>query len=191
MGNIEVGKVVDFVHFLVESTVNEKNNLFLIDCTAGNGYDTLKLCKIAEERGKVLSLDIQKKAIERTEELLKNNLNYINYEIINDSHENIDKYFNNKLDIAIFNLGYLPYSDKNLKTKPETTIRALEKLLPMLKENGKIFITTYIKHDSGHERDEIRNYLMNLNKQLFNVINFKIINKDNSPPEIFIIERNA
>ena len=35
-----------------------------IDATAGNGYDTLKLCKAVGNSGKVYAFDIQKDAIE-------------------------------------------------------------------------------------------------------------------------------
>lgn len=187
----EFGKIVDFIHFLIKNTFSEKNNLNFVDCTAGNGYDTLFLCQMAGKNGNVISFDIQNKAVERTKKLLLENLPYINYKIINDSHENIENYISNKIDCAIFNLGYLPYSDKSLKTEPDTTIKAINKLIPYLKKEGKIFIATYIKHDNGHEKKEIFEYLSTLNNKEFNIINMKILNKNNYPPEIFIIEKNA
>jgi hypothetical protein len=61
----------------------------------------------------------------------------------------------------------------------------------MLKTDGRIYITTYITHDTGQEMKEINKYLTSLDKKDYNVINMKIINKENSPPELFIIEKNA
>lgn len=191
MANLELGKTVDQVQFLIENIFTGSENLTFVDCTAGNGYDSLFLCKLAGENGKVLSFDVQKKAIERTKILLENNLNFINYELINDSHENIDNYLKNNIDCAIFNLGYLPYSDKIIKTKPEITIQAIDKLLPTLKPKGKIFVTSYIKHDDGYENKELYKYLSTLCNKKYNIIHTKIINKNNFPPEIFIIEKNA
>ena len=36
---------------------------FYIDATMGNGYDTLFLCRLAEENGQVIAFDIQEKAL--------------------------------------------------------------------------------------------------------------------------------
>ena len=43
---------------------------FYIDATMGNGYDTLFLCRLAEENGQVIAFDIQEKALEATRKLL-------------------------------------------------------------------------------------------------------------------------
>lgn len=44
---------------------------FYIDATMGKGNDTLFLCELAKEKGKVLAFDIQKDALIQTEALLK------------------------------------------------------------------------------------------------------------------------
>ena len=41
-----------------------------IDATMGKGNDTLMLCRLAGEAGKVLAFDIQKGALQMTERLL-------------------------------------------------------------------------------------------------------------------------
>ncbi|MDD2493834.1 MAG: class I SAM-dependent methyltransferase [Tissierellia bacterium] len=184
------GKVVDFVHLLIKSSYEKTNSVNFVDATCGNGFDTLFLCKVAGSSGHVMAFDIQEQAIERTKTLLETNLSYKNYEIIKDSHELIDIYLKEKIDAALFNLGYLPYSDKKVTTKPETTVNAINKLLPFLKPNGRIFITSYISHDTGQEIKEINEFLKKLNKSDYNVVHMEIINKDNYPPELFIIENN-
>jgi 16S rRNA C1402 N4-methylase RsmH len=191
MDNVKYGKIVDFVHLLIKESYGEKNELSFIDATCGNGFDALFLCKVARSCGHVMAFDIQNQAIERTTTLLESNLQYKNYKIIKDSHEFCNKYITEKIDAALFNLGYLPFSDKQVTTEPKITINAINNLLSMLKTDGRIYITTYITHDTGQEMKEINKYLTSLDKKDYNVINMKIINKENSPPELFIIEKNA
>lgn len=184
------GKIVDFVHMLINSSYGGKENLNFVDATCGNGFDTLFLCKVAGLSGHVSGFDIQDQAIERTNTLLETNLDFKNYNLIKDSHEFINKYLSDKIDAVLFNLGYLPFSDKTVTTKPEITVNAINNLLPMLKPDGRIYITTYISHDTGQEIKEINDLLINLDKILYNVIHISIMNKENFPPELYIIEKN-
>jgi len=185
------GKIVDFVHLLIKSSYFGQDDLQFVDATCGNGFDTLFLCNIAGSSGHVKAFDIQEQAIERTKTLLEDNIKFNNYEIIKDSHELISKYLTSNIDAAIFNLGYLPFSDKTITTKGDTTLSAVKNLLPYLKDNGRIYITTYISHDIGHEIKEINSYLSTLDKSKYNVVHVSIENKENSPPELFIVEKNA
>lgn len=191
MNDVKYGKIVDFIHMLIRESYEGKNNLRFVDATCGNGFDALFLCKVAGTSGHVVAFDIQDQAIERTATLLGLNLNFKNYEIIKDSHELINHYVTEKIDVALFNLGYLPFSDKVVKTESETTINAINNLLNLLKTDGRIYIATYIYHDTGQEIKEITRFLTNLSKKDYNVIHMRIINKENSPPELFIIEKNA
>lgn len=191
MQDIKYGKIVDLVHMLIKGSYLNKENLQFVDATCGNGFDTLFMCNIAGNTGKVIAFDIQEEAIERTNTLLKSNLEYKNYELIKDSHENINKYIKDEIDVCIFNLGYLPFSDKEVTTSPEVTCNAINNLLPILKKDGRIYITTYISHDNGHEIEIVKSFLVSLNNNGYNVIHTKIINKENFPPELFIIEKNA
>lgn len=191
MDSIKYGKIVDFVHMLITYSYDGQSGLKLVDATCGNGFDALFLCRIAGASGHVFAFDIQEQAVERSRTLLEANLGYVNYDIIKDSHENVTKYMTDKIDVALFNLGYLPYSDKEVTTKPETTVSAIKSLIPMLNDDGRIFVTTYVGHDMGREIREISEYLQQLDNKDFNVVNVRVINKENSPPEIFIIEKNA
>lgn len=137
------------------------------------------------------AFDILEEAIERTEELLRDNCQYNNYELIHSGHEDVEKYLNEKIDVAVFNLGYLPKYNKEHYTKPETTIKAITSLLPYLKDEGRIYITAYIGHDEGYEISKIFDFLKDLDKRKYNVIQIKLINKNNLPPELFIVEKNA
>jgi len=191
MDETKYGKIVDFVHMLIKNSYFGQENLQFVDATCGNGFDTLFLCSIAGDFGHVKAFDIQDRAIERTTKLLKDNIIFNNYEIIKDSHEFARKYLTSNIDAAIFNLGYLPYSDKTITTKGDTTLNAIKNLLPFLKKNGRVFITTYVSHDVGFEIKEIYDYLKSLDNSKYNVLHVRIANKENSPPELFIVEKNA
>lgn len=193
MKKVKYGKLVEFVHMLIEQSCCGHQVLNFIDATCGNGFDTLFLCRAAGENGHVLAFDIQEQAIERTKMLLKSNLNFLNYEIIKDSHEFISEYLTSGsgIDAAIFNLGYLPFSDKAVSTKGDVTVKSIQNLLPYLNPDGRIFITTYIAHDTGDEIKIIYSYLSSLDKSKYNVLHVNLINKENMPPELFMIEKNA
>ncbi|MEL7646788.1 MAG: class I SAM-dependent methyltransferase [Sedimentibacter sp.] len=191
MDNAKYGKIVDFVHMLIKTSYNGKENLQFVDATCGNGFDTLFLSNTAGPGGSVKSFDIQPQAIDRTQSLLSANKKYDNFNVIMDSHEFIGKYVSGKIDAAVFNLGYLPYSDKTVTTDPETTVRAIGNLLPQLGDDGRIYITSYVTHDVGHEIKDVMDFLCSLDKKEYNVIHIRITNKDNNPPELFIVEKNA
>ena len=64
---------------------------FWIDGTAGRGHDTVFLCELVGEKGKVLSFDIQEEAIASTRALLEEKgINWA--QVIADSHSNMDRY---------------------------------------------------------------------------------------------------
>jgi len=185
------GQIAKFVHFFIKNSYEGKENLNLLDLTCGNGNDTLFLCNLAGYSGKVKAFDILEESIKRTEKLLSENCKYKNYELIHSGHENVEKYLCEKFDCAVFNLGYLPRYNKEHYTRPDTTIKALISLLPYLKDEGRIYIVAYITHDEGYEINKIYEFLKDLDKREYNVVQIKLINKNNSPPQLFIIEKNA
>ncbi len=191
MNNTKYGKIVSLIHILIQESYMGHDNLNLVDATCGNGFDTLFLCKVAGRTGNVTAFDIQNEAIERTNNLLNSSLDYVNYKLINDSHEFIKNHISSNIDACVFNLGYLPLSDKKIITNGETTISAIRNLLPLLNNNGRIYIAAYIDHDTGEENKKIIEFLTSLNNSMYNVLHIKLLNKLNSPPQIFIIEKNA
>ena len=119
-----------------------KDDMVAVDMTMGNGNDTFFLASKVKE---VFAFDIQKEAIEHTMQrcALFNNIHYIL-----DDHANIRKYVNNA-DIVLFNLGYLPYSDKPIITKCDSTIKAIKEAYDILKTGGYMSIIIYRGHKGG------------------------------------------
>ena len=142
---------------------NLKQNDIVIDATIGNGKDSNYLLSIIT-KGFLFGFDIQKKAIENTNNLLKDK--YKNYKLYQTGHENIEKTlkkYKQKISLIVFNLGFLPKENKEITTKTETTIHAIKQSLNMLNKKGHIVITIYPGHQEGlKESKEIKKYLKTL-----------------------------
>lgn len=173
---------------LVKNYVNEGD--IVLDATVGNGYDTLDLARLVGCSGKVYGFDIQNIAIQNTKSLLKQNNLLDRVILINANHEDVDKYIFESLSLAIYNLGYLPAGDKEIKTRPLTTVASVMKTLKLLKNNGILIIVSYIGHPGGLEEMKVlEEELKKLNQKQFSVLKNEFINQINSPPLLYVIEK--
>lgn len=165
----------------------EKNGTF-VDFTMGNGHDTLYFAKYLEE-GHVYAFDVQQMALENTRKLLDDNGGFDNVTLILDSHHNVDKYVEGEIDAGIFNLGYLPGSDKSVTTQCDTTLEALDKAVKMLKVGGVIVVIIYPGHSEGtREADMVEQFCAKLDKHTYNTYKYALLNKKN-PPYIVAAEK--
>lgn len=161
-----------------------------VDATVGNGNDTEELLKKVGKNGFVYGFDIQQIAIDKTEKRLKEKVYGKNYRLICDGHEKIDKYIDENIDFAVFNLGYLPKADHSVITKANTSIRAIEKISERLNEAGTIVISAYLGHEGGMEEyQSILKYCKGIDQKKFNVASFQFLNQVNNPPRMIIIEK--
>lgn len=164
-------------------------NLVAVDMTLGNGNDLRKLFRTLGKESVFYGFDIQELSIQNTKDKFsESELSKIN--LILDSHEYIDKYVKENIDIAVYNLGYLPKGDKKIVTNYKKVINSLEVLLEMLNPNGSVFITFYPGHPSGlEEAIHIKKYLSELNQKEFEIIKFDFINQKNNPPFLIMLEK--
>ena len=112
-----------------------------IDATVGNGYDTLFL---ANHYKKVIGIDIQELAVKRSKEKTKD---LENVEIYLDDFNNIKKY--NYANLIVFNLGFLPGSNRKVKTQDYSSNQAVLNAYSILE--GKMLVACYIQHEGGYE----------------------------------------
>jgi membrane protein DedA with SNARE-associated domain/precorrin-6B methylase 2 len=158
-----------------------------VDATMGNGNDTEFLAKLVGDSGRVYAFDIQKMAVDNTRKRLEEKELLHRVTLINEGHENMDKFINGEVKLVIFNLGYLPAADHNIITKPETTVAAIEKSLKLLKRNGIVIIVIYYGHEGGTaERDAVESYSEGLNQKEYNVAGTKFLNQINTLPVYYI-----
>lgn len=172
-------KITELAHKLI---LEKKDISIAVDMTVGRGMDTLFLAKNAN---KVYGFDIQQQAIEITQKLLNDN-QINNVELIKDNHENIKEYVTEKVDVAIYNLGYLPQGDKDIKTESSSTINSLKSVLEILNFDGLIIIVLY-SHNL-EEITEVFNYTANLSSD-YDVLEIKVLNRTTSPFIISIKKR--
>jgi len=187
MFNDSFNNVNDFSNLFIASFITE--NSICLDATIGNGKDLLKIAKKLGKTGKLYGFDIQKSAITKTSELIREHNIDTEVILINDSHENLDKYIHEKLDFVIYNLGYLPGGDKSIKTTEKSTIKSIKKALQLLSHGGIILITVYLNHPGGKEEYEcVLELLSNLDQKFYNVFHIKFANQINNPPIMFGVE---
>ncbi len=134
--------VVNKSHEIIK-TIKNKN--IAIDCTLGNGHDTLFLASIFKE---VHSLDIQPLAIKRSKERLKDTNNTFLYLL---DHQYIDSLKLKNIDLVLYNLGFLPGSDKKITTNYNSTVTSLTKTYKLLNKDGLIIIASYLRQKDGLE----------------------------------------
>ena len=154
--------------------------------TAGNGNDSKFI--LDKKNPKILyAFDIQKLSQERCQKLIGQRENF---KFILDDHKNIEKYIKEKIDLFIYNLGFLPRGNKSITTNYKSVIKSLESALSLLNKNGLILITFYPGHEAG--KDEafyVGNFLKNLDQKKFQLIKYDFYNQINTPPFLISIRK--
>lgn len=175
-------QITSWVHHFMEDHV--KAGDICIDATMGNGNDTALLSKLVGENGKVVAFDIQQLALEHTMERLAKENCPKNYELVLDSHEKMGDYAEEgSISCIAFNLGYLPGGDHEKATRAESSIRAIETGLTLLKKKGLMTVCIYSGGDSGfEEKDAVLSYLKKLDSKKYLVIVSEYANRPNNPP---------
>lgn len=138
-------------HNIIEQSLAEGDTA--IDATVGNGYDTLFLAKRVGSAGLVFGFDVQQQAIESTLSRLESgNISAI-IKLFPVSHCQMDTYvpnqYQSQINVIMFNLGYLPGSDKSVITQADSSLIALNKSIVLLSSGGIISILSYPGHVGG------------------------------------------
>lgn len=182
------GNITELTKSFIKQAVQPGD--FVIDGTAGNGYDTLFLSKLVGEDGKVFSFDIQKQAIDNTKNRLITEGVIHRVELIQSSHKNIEQYVKVKIKAAMFNLGYLPGGEHSITTRGDSTITALNQVLKLLLPGGIISICIYYGHPEGkRELEDVLAFVQSLDYKIYNVVKIDYFNKINNPPKLVLIEK--
>jgi len=179
-------RILPFTKYLLKKSVAEGD--VVVDATCGNGNDTVFLSHLVGPGGRVISFDIQPVAIQKTKARLEE-AGIQNISLILDGHENALEYISSEISAAVFNLGYLPGSDKSVTTNGDTTWKAVMDLLSLLKIGGIIILVIYHGHEEGKtERDEIEKKITTLDPAMTSVLKYEFLNKA-SAPYIIAIEK--
>lgn len=178
-------RATQLAHEMVRSCLSAGDTA--IDATAGNGHDTLFLAECVGTNGRVHAFDIQAEAIQQTAERCAG-LSQVS--LHHTGHENVGGYITQPIQVAMFNLGYLPKGDKSKITLPETTTAALECCLRLLSPGGRITIVLYSGHTGGEEEAKgVIKLVEMLDQQQFTAAHYHFLNQAHTPPELVVIER--
>lgn len=169
---------VAWSHVVLESFL--KKDHLVVDLTAGNGKDTLFLARRAS---RVLAMDIQQAAMDKTDALL-NKENVKNVQLIHDSFENLSDYVDlAEVDAFVMNLGYLPGGDKKITTTWPATKRTLSEILAAMKSGALISLAIYPGHDAGKVESEGMEALIGaLDQKAYKVVKITFPNQNHCPP---------
>ena len=173
-------------HFILEHLSKGE---VAVDFTMGNGHDTEFLSKTVGENGHVYAFDVQQMALDSTAKNLKEAGCPDNYTLILDSHHNVKKYVDVPIKAGMFNLGYLPGSDKSVTTMRSTTLPAIEAAISLMDKDAIILVAVYPGHAEGEAEGKlICEYLSSLSRYKVCATRINILNSPTSP--FFIIIEN-
>lgn len=161
-----------------------------VDATMGNGHDTLWLCQLAGDEGRVYAFDVQPEAVARTDERLTAAGMRERAELFCVGHEHMAERVGEAVDAIVFNLGWLPGAEHGVTTRVETTLRAVDAALSLLKEDGLLTICVYPGHEEGaREREALLDWAKTLDDVKYDAMLKTYLNQPNNPPLLLAVRR--
>lgn len=162
-----------------------------VDATAGKGRDTLFLCRLVGEEGRVLAMDIQPDAVAQTEALLRTEgVSHI-ARVVQDCHSHLGDYAQPEtVDGIMFNFGWLPGGDHSVFSTPDTSIAAVKAGLELLRPGGVMSLCIYHGRDNGTaERDALLAFLSTVDNRRYTVMVTEFANRTGDIPiPVFIVK---
>lgn len=160
----------------------------IVDATAGNGHDTLFLAEHMNKNAHLYAFDVQAEAIAATKERTQAFASQISY--CQQGHEHIANVVDGPIDVAMFNLGYLPGENHQVTTQHTTTKKAVDAVLNQLSVNGICVIVAYPGHPEGNvEAEMLETYFSTLPNKKFTVGRYRLVNHPATAPYAFLIEK--
>lgn len=149
----------------------------VVDATIGNGHDTLFLLQCLKQentdiKGFLWGFDVQEQAVKNTQiKLSQEGITVKNYSLHLASHAQLASIVkSNHLAAVMFNLGYLPGTDKTVITQTNETLQALQAALNKLKLGGVLSIMCYPGHAGGdRESLAVASWVNSLDIESFSV----------------------
>lgn len=155
----------------------------IIDATCGTGQDTLFLAQLLQGKGRLIGYDIQKSALEKTQQRLLD-LSLEERALVTLKEASHDTFSEENVALIVYNLGYLPGGDKSLTTQ---TVSTLKSLRSALERSSAISIMCYPGHEEGKREEEaILEFVAQLPSHQWNVCYHKWVNRKNYPSLIWI-----
>ena len=182
-------RLTEKVHQILTNHLQEGDQA--LDATAGNGYDTLFLAKQVGPSGKVIAIDIQDCAIRTTKEKLKSAGLIDRVKLVTEDHaqalSKLTASSRERISAITFNLGYLPGSDKSIRTRADSTEKALTASVQLLSPDGCLCVTVYQGHSGGTAEAETVEAFMRKSETLGHEVDCYEPRSFNSPPVLWVL----
>lgn len=167
---------------------------FAVDATAGNGHDTVFLCRAVGPQGRVLAMDIQQQAVDATNARLQSvGLAHVGHAVRADHAGLADILKKEGRPCAVmFNLGYLPGGSHALFTTPRSSLLAMDAALAALVRGGALTVCAYSGGLQGTtERDAVLSWARVLAPQAYQVDIRLFEHEAGNPPVAVCIEKKC
>jgi hypothetical protein len=198
-----LSRIIPWSHDLLAEVVSPGD--LAVDLTAGRGQDTLALWRMVGEQGQVVAFDVQRGALEQTQQRLleagatvrlvdQNSLPLTaqpGVDLLKCCHSCYADVISGAPTAIIANLGYLPGGSPQVITRPETTLAALHRALASLAVGGRIAVVVYPGHAGGAaEAILVDSFCSTLDSNNYDVLQLHLSNRRQAPG-LFIVERRA
>jgi len=95
-----------------------------------------------------------------------------------------------QVSAAMFNLGFLPGSEKEIATRPSTTLAALIGLLPAMLPGAALSIHCYSGHDGGKEESKaVLEWAARQPEDVWRVYRYETLNRKRGAENLILMER--
>ena len=146
----------------------------VVDATVGNGHDTLFLARQVGATGQVYGFDLQARALAAASVRLAAAGVADRVSLIHAGHETMAEHLpatlQGRVQAIMFNLGYLPGSDRQCITRAASTLPALRQALGWLAPGGLLTVLAYRGHAGGtEEADAVARWLQGLEPSAYQV----------------------
>ncbi len=170
--------------------------MYAVDATAGNGRDTLFLAELLSNRGMVYAFDVQDEALNAAQARLDTAGLGGCVRPIRAGHETAARHLpeeaRGRVIAVMFNLGFLPGSDKRVITRTETTLAALKALVPFLAPRAVITLHLYTGHAGGTEESTaVSAWAEHLDRNVWRVLRCSQHNKPHRAEHLLLIEKRS
>ena len=161
-----------------------------IDATVGNGHDTLFLARRTAPRGRVLGFDVQQTALDGAHGRLAAAGLAGQVTLLQCGHqylgERLPADWAGAVAAVMFNLGYLPGSDRSRITRAETTLPALQQALASLRVGGRLSVLVYRDHaGAADEAGAVDGWFARLEPS------WRVERHDSPGPRLYLAKRSS
>lgn len=185
------GSLIARAHEVVGSVVEPGD--VVVDATVGNGHDTLFLAMCVGDGGKVIGFDVQEDAMSLTRARLDEaGVRRDVCDLHQVGHERMRGYVPFEVSAVMFNLGYLPGGDKEVITKIETTMVALNEAMECLAEGGVLSVMCYPGHAGGEvEARAVAGWVEELGVRAGEMVCYQRVGAREATPFLLVVKKRS